>query len=175
MFQLWMVLCLLLLIGIDQLIKMVVANSLYDHPISIINGVLEFRYSENTGAAWSLFSNKTLYLILFTSIVLVILLCVLFSGKIRKKLPVISLLLIISGGIGNLIDRIFRGYVIDFIYFKIIEYPIFNIADSFVCVGAVLLLIYVIFFYKEPKKKQVEMHGEETMEGSPRDDGGTAG
>ena len=65
MFQLWMVLCLLLLIGIDQVIKMVVANSLYDHPISIINGVLEFRYSENTGAAWSLFSNKTLYLILF--------------------------------------------------------------------------------------------------------------
>ena len=69
--------------------------------------------------------------------------------KPKSYLAVSAIGMIVGGGIGNMIDRIWLGYVVDFIYIKIIDFAVFNVADSFVCVGTALLVIYILFFYKE--------------------------
>lgn len=164
MFYIFTILFIVLLVAIDQLTKYL-AIVLLTEDIPLISNILELHYTENTGCAWSMFSNATIYLVIFTSVLLLAIAIFLFSGKIRGKLPVVSLCLIFSGGLGNLIDRVFRGYVIDFIYVKCINFPIFNIADSFVCIGACLLLIYVIFFSDNSnEKKRGKQNGEETLD-----------
>lgn len=114
--------------------------------IELIPNVLELRYSENTGAGWSMLTGKTVLLIILTSICMVAVFIYLFLNKKDHKLFRYSLVFILAGGIGNLIDRIFFGYVRDFVYFKIIDFPIFNVADSFITIGGVLLFVYVLFF-----------------------------
>lgn len=137
------------LLLLDQITKFLAECNLIENPLVLINQVFELHYTKNTGCAWSLLSNNTTILIVFTSIILLFLALILFSGKIKNKLFLFSLILIFSGGIGNLIDRVFRGYVIDFFYISCINFPIFNVADCYVCIGAILLLLYIIFFYDD--------------------------
>ena len=120
-----------------------------DYPL--LANILEFSYLENTGAAFSSFLGKQGFLITLTSLVMLFLLIKYVQIPEGKRyLPMhLSLLLIISGGIGNLIDRITNGYVIDFIYFVPINFPKFNVADCYVTVGMVLLCIICFFYYKD--------------------------
>ena len=130
-------------------------------PIPLIPGVLELSYLENRGAAFGIFQNRQWFFILVTLLVLAGL--IYLSGRIpddRRYLPMrICFYLIGAGAVGNLIDRIFRTFVVDFIYFRLIDFPIFNVADIYVTTAAVLLVVLVVFFYKEEDMDQVFSFG----------------
>lgn len=142
-----------ILAGVDQLTKLLAETYLKGNdPFVLINGIFELRYIQNPGAAFGMFGGYRIALIIFTSIALIALYVAMVTGKLgRSKLVTVSGTMIIAGGIGNLIDRIFRHEVIDFFYFRAINFAIFNVADSFVVIGASLILIYFLFIYKEDK------------------------
>lgn len=143
-----------LLVGLDQLTKyLVLINVKPVDAVPVIDKVIQFRYTENTGAAFSIFSEKTWLLTIFTGVMIIAGLLYLFLGKADNKLQFASLVLIISGGLGNLIDRLFRGFVVDFIEYLFMEYAVFNLADIFVTIGAVLLVISVLFIKNGGEEK----------------------
>ena len=141
----------LLLILVDQGTKLLALSQLKGNPdIILIPGVLQLKYLENRGMAFGMLQGK---------IPLLITLCLLFFcvflyiyikiPKTRYYLPLICTALVLAAGaVGNLIDRVFRGYVIDFIYFSLIDFPVFNIADMYVVCSGILLVILVCFRYK---------------------------
>ena len=125
---------------IDIITKLIVSGQMeLGSTVSIIPGILEFTYVQNTGAAWGMLSDKQALLQVFTAVLMICLLY--YAVKHRKtlsKLELISLGLILGGGLGNFISRIVRGYVVDFLNIQII--PVFNIADIGVTVGCFLLV-----------------------------------
>ena len=154
----------ILLILFDQLTKYLATIKLKDkEPFDVIKGVFQFFYHENTGSAFGMFGGKTVFLLIFTSIILIGILWIYFHIPIEKKfmpLRIISMLLI-AGAVGNMIDRFVYHYVVDFLYFKLIDFPIFNVADIYVTCATILLAILILFYYKEeeldclfPKKKE---------------------
>lgn len=141
-----------LLTFLDQITKHAAQANLKgqaDYPLC--PDILEFSYLENTGAAFSSFLGMQGFLIALTASVMLFLLVKYFQMPEGKRyLPMqVTLLLIISGGIGNLIDRIANGYVIDFIYFVPINFPKFNVADCYVTIGMALMFLFCFFYYKE--------------------------
>lgn len=153
MFRLWIALGMIGLIGVDQLTKFWAASALADSAITVIPGVFELRLTYNTGAAWNMLDGQTLLLIVLPFLVTVLIGTVLFSGKFSYSRWVnIGGTLVVAGGIGNLIDRTIAGRVTDFLYFKLIDFPIFNFADCCVVIGAAMVLIFVLFFYEDTKK-----------------------
>ena len=153
MFQLISTVIAVVLIAIDQIVKNWAEEVLTKGEIAVIEDVLYFKYAENTGVAFSMFSDNRWMLIGITSVMLVVVLAFFLSGKVTDKLEQFSLALILAGGVGNLIDRISLGYVIDFIDVRIINFAIFNIADICICVGAFLLCVAV---YLSDKKEASE-------------------
>lgn len=145
-----------LLVVLDQVIKHVVY--LHLKPIEIINFLpdfLQFRYVENTGAAFGMLNDKLPFLIVITIIVIAVGFYVLFTNKLTDKLQYWGAALILSGGVGNLIDRIFRNYVIDYIEFTFVDFAVFNFADCLITVGAIILMISLIKeFISESKSKK---------------------
>ncbi len=155
------------LVVIDQVTKRLSVVYLKGKsPLVIIDGVFEFRYLQNTGAAWGIMSGgRTIFIILTLIIMLVIALIVWRIPIERKYIPFrIFTILLTAGAIGNLIDRIVYHYVNDFIYFSLIDFPIFNVADIYVTLSMLLLIILVLFVYKDehdfsfiwPRKKNNE-------------------
>lgn len=133
------------LAGIDQIIKMAVVKNIM--PIGekpVLKGILRLRYVENTGAIFGSLKNSTTILIVLTSLILAGCIFLLMTKKIPNKLLFLSLLLIVAGGIGNLIDRVARGYVIDYIEVLFVDFAIFNFADCLVTVGAFSMMGYLI-------------------------------
>ena len=153
MFQLISTVIAVVLIAIDQIVKNWAEEVLTKGEIAVIEDVLYFKYAENTGVAFSMFSDSRWMLIGVTSVMLIVVLAFFLSGKVTDKLEQFSLALILAGGVGNLIDRISLGYVIDFIDVRIINFAIFNIADICICVGAFLLCVAV---YLSDKKEASE-------------------
>lgn len=117
----------------------------------LINGVLSIYYTLNSGAGWSLFSDYTFLLTIFSGIILIGLVVFNMKFKPKSKLYSISMGLIFAGAVGNFIDRVFLGTVRDFIKLDFINFPIFNIADSCLTVGAILLCVFLLFVYREKK------------------------
>ena len=151
---LWSLL-VLVIVALDQFTKYwVVANIGLTDSIKIIPGIFDFVYVKNTGAAFSFLSQKT-YGIVFLSAISIIfcvgVICFIIKKKPQNKLLLTSLGLMFSGALGNLIDRIIRGFVVDFIETTFVSFPVFNIADVSITIGAILLIIYVMFFDKENK------------------------
>lgn len=148
---------IIILVGIDQIIKLWAFNNLAEAlvPINFIKfgdtRVIDLCYHKNTGAAFSILEGKTTFLIILTSIFLLVGLYLIISKRIKPPFLLISVALIIAGGIGNLIDRIFRGFVIDYIEIKLFNFAVFNFADICVVVGTILFLVFIIFLDK-PKK-----------------------
>ncbi|MDD4839105.1 MAG: signal peptidase II [Clostridia bacterium] len=136
------------IISVDLGTKAAAVNFLQDKPFkqsNFIEGFIDLKYSENTGATWGIFKDKTLALIIFTAIALSILLVVLIvRAKKDKRMFRIPLLMIFAGGVGNLVDRIMLGYVRDFLHFTFIDFPIFNLADSAISFGAAFLVLFLI-------------------------------
>ena len=144
---------IILLVLADQLIKVFVDNSMQlNESIPLINNVLHITYVLNDGAAFSFLSGQAWILCGFTSVVMAVLIYLLFSKMVHHPLAIWSISLIISGGIGNLIDRFFRGEqlffgkVIDYVDFRLINFAVFNFADCCIVIGTILLSIYLIFF-----------------------------
>ena len=139
---------LVIILGIflDQLSKWLVVK--YLKPIKdvpLIDGVFHFTYSENPGAAFGMLSNDRWVFMLFSSIMIIGMMIYIFHPKSNPKpLFSVAMALVISGGLGNMIDRIALEYVVDFLYFKLINFAIFNVADAFVCVGAGLMVLSVV-------------------------------
>ena len=124
----------------------------------IIKDFLSLEYVKNTGGAWGILEKYTFILIIISTIfiflcsIIYFRLCFISSYKLLK----ISLLLVISGAIGNLYDRIRYGYVIDFISFDFIKFPVFNISDIFITIGIILIIILIFFIYKKEDLSIIE-------------------
>lgn len=149
MFQLVSTVIAVILVAVDQIVKNWAADTLIKGDIAIIENVLYLKYAENTGVAFSMFSDNRWILVGVTSLMLIAVLAFFLSGKVTEKLEIFSLSLLLAGGVGNLIDRISLGYVIDYIDVRIINFAIFNIADICICVGAFLLCVAVYFSDKK--------------------------
>ena len=142
---------LCILIAVDQATKILAQRFLIAGEKVLIPGVLELKYLKNTGAAFSMLENNVLFFIIVTFIVLILMLYVWIKIPVESKYSAlrVSLLFIFAGACGNLIDRIMLYYVRDFIYISLINFPIFNVADIYVTVFAVVLVLLVLFKYKD--------------------------
>ena len=142
----------------DQIIKFFVEKDLA--PIGeklVLKGVLGWEYVQNTGAAFGSFANNTVILAVITGIIIIIGIAAIIAKKIQNKFLLTAAVMVISGGIGNLIDRIFKGYVTDFIKVLFIDFPVFNFADILVTCGSFLLLIYLVRdIFNDRRKKNGE-------------------
>lgn len=151
---------------LDQLTKWIVVNSmeLYES-IVLIPKLFSFTYIPNYGAAWGMFSEHRWVFMLVTSIALIIMPIILYRYRKVHFLFNLSLSLFIGGAIGNMIDRVFVGYVVDFLEFTFIDFPVFNVADICVVFGAGIMIVYALFFDKtffvDKKPTTVSAHTEE--------------
>ena len=133
-----------ILIGLDQIIKYWALNSLKEvNSIPVINNIFSLTYVENRGAAFGMLQNNQSIFILVAAVASCFGLYCLHSKKVNN-LGKIGILLVISGAIGNLIDRVRLGFVVDYLDFHIIWSYVFNLADCFVVVGTILLCLYII-------------------------------
>lgn len=140
------------LIILDQYTKNMAVLRLKDKPaFSIISGILEFNYLENTGAAFGMLQNQRIFFIFVEVIVLLVIAYILYKTPNRKKYLLMHILLslIAAGAIGNMIDRVRLNYVVDFIYIVLINFPIFNLADIYVTISTVILILALLFYYEE--------------------------
>ena len=142
----------LILIGLDQWTKyMVLLHIKPVKSIPLIPDILSLTYHENRGAVWGIMQGQIPILIVTTMIILAVVFWIYSRIPNTKKylwLRMIAIL-VVAGAIGNFIDRIVRHYVVDFIYFELIDFPIFNVGDSYVVIAAFLLILVSIFVYKE--------------------------
>lgn len=147
------IIAVLAMILADQASKFWVLEHLADGTVlQVLPGILQFRYVENTGMAFSLFDNQTWLLALFSFIVVVVLTVMLLKGKVEGKAMRAAVLMIIGGGIGNLIDRAFRHFVVDFIEVTFMNFAVFNVADCFVTVGCLLVIVLLLAdIIRDPK------------------------
>ena len=135
---------------LDQISKSIVVNGLPLYgEARFIPGVLSFYHTRNTGAAFSMLSDRRWVFMLLSCVAIVAITVMLYFWRSRHVLLTVSLSMILGGGIGNMIDRIVNGYVTDFFRVDFVDFAVFNVAASFITVGAVLLGVYIIFF--EPK------------------------
>ncbi len=148
------------LVGVDQLIKYFVIE--YLKPIGVfelLEGFIRFRYVENTGAVFGSFASHTAVLTVVSIILLIVTVYFLVTQKNKSKLVSFTLLLMIAGGIGNIIDRIRLHFVVDYIEPTFIDFAVFNFADCLITVGAFVLMIYlVIDIVKEEKQKKSDVN-----------------
>lgn len=134
----------------DQLTKWLAVQYLKGNPsFPIWEGVLHLTYLENTGAAFGILRGRRWVFMVISAVAIVAMLYYLIRYRPKNKLMGTALAFIISGGIGNMIDRVVQGYVVDFIDFTLINFAIFNVADTCVCIGACLLILYMLLQKEE--------------------------
>ena len=154
MLQVITVVSIAVLVALDQLIKLLVIE--YLEPVGslpLIDGFLCLKYAENTGAAFGSFSEHTNALSIFTFVVILFGVVALLSKKLKFGVEYVCITLIIAGGIGNLIDRVCRGFVVDYIEPLFIDFAIFNFADILVTCSAVVLVVWTLYdIYREHRK-----------------------
>ena len=153
------ILLFLILVLFDQATKLLAILGLKDtEGISLIPGVFRLQYLENRGAAFGIFKNMQWIFAVFAIGVIVGCMVVLKRtlGLGSRYFPLQVCMMTLAGGAcGNLIDRVFRGYVIDFLYASIIDFPIFNVADICVCVSCGMLIILMLFYYQDDDLKRL--------------------
>jgi signal peptidase II len=150
------VLFVTILVILDQYVKnLVVLNIEMGKRIPLIKDFFSLTYVRNYGAGFSILQNETRFLTILSIVAILILSYMLIKAKKNDTVSIISYILIISGALGNLIDRIRLGYVVDFLDFIILgyDYPVFNLADSYITVGCFILIIMVILESKNAKNK----------------------
>lgn len=148
------ILLAVILVVIDQVVKFLVrANIPLGGHIPFIPHVLELTYIQNTGAAFSILNEHTWLLTLVSVIVVAAMAAALWKKVLRHPLGVIPAVMVLAGGVGNLVDRIAFGYVTDMFNTLFMNFAVFNVADICITVGGVLLVIYVLFFYEKLEKK----------------------
>lgn len=151
------------LILLDQGTKLWALSSLKPiHNRTVIEGFLDLTFVENRGVAFGMFSGKRWLILLLTAAIAGMLLYFYHSLPRRKEYAPVraSIVLVLAGAVGNIIDRLFRGYVVDFFEFTFFEWPVFNVADIYVVAGVILLMFLILFVIKDEdidlKKKKGE-------------------
>ena len=140
------------LVCIDQFTKYLVVGHLKDRPAYVlIRNIFQLEYLENRGAAFGIFQNQRWFFVIMTVVILVIVSWFYGRTPVEKRyLPLrICMIILTAGAIGNFIDRLTRGYVVDFFYFSLIDFPIFNVADIYVTVTFIVLVLLIFFYYKD--------------------------
>lgn len=147
---LYLILSILFVIA-DQVVKMWTVNHFSLHEgMEFMKGIVSILYVRNTGAAWGMFEGKMVFFYLITAVAVGTLLYLMFKEKGKSKLLLTAYSLILAGAVGNFIDRIRLGYVVDMFKFEFVDFPIFNVADFCLTIGVIFLFYYVIF--KEQSK-----------------------
>ena len=145
----------LIYVAFDHITKFLVIQKIPYRSYIKINDYFSIVNVSNTGVAFSMFQNNNIFFVILVSLVIISLIYFIYKNRNElTKLQIHSLLLILAGGIGNLIDRLFRGAVVDFIdvgYKQVYRWPAFNIADSCVCIGVTLFIISILLFNKKVK------------------------
>lgn len=157
------------LVALDQLIKLLAID--YLKPVGsfpLIDGFIQLNYAENTGAAFGSFSGYTNLLSIFTLVVIVLGIGALMFKKIKFGVEYVCVALIIAGGLGNLIDRVFRGFVVDYIEPLFIDFAIFNFADILVTCSAIVLIVWLLYDIYRDSKKEKELKNEWIIDWSSR-------
>lgn len=147
----------IILIAFDQYTKFLAVTSLKPlGSIVFIEGFMDFTFVENRGIAFGMLSGKRWIILLTTIIISAVIIWNYFNLPEVKEYKSIkyAMILVFSGAIGNIIDRLFRGYVVDFFEFTFFNYPVFNVADCFVVVGAIVLSFMVLFVIKDDDEKE---------------------
>ena len=162
-----MIILIAVLTGADQLIKVWAVNELAggsSREFIKIAGkqIVNLTYTENQGAAFSIMSGKQWFTVGFASAALIIFAVYIIKNYRKSRPAMILSAMVISGGIGNLIDRVRIGYVVDYIELKIFKFAIFNFADICVTVGVFLLMIYILFFFSRGTDEKKVTAGEGT-------------
>ena len=140
------------LIGFDQWTKLLAVHHLKgQNPLVLIEDVFELAYLENPGAAFGILQGRQgFFFVIALAVIAAAAFAVWRMPAEKKYLPLyFSAVGIVSGAVGNMIDRIAQGYVVDFLSFCLIDFPIFNVADCYVTIGAAALMLLVLFYYKE--------------------------
>lgn len=148
----WDFILFAVLVAVDQITKYLALTYLKDsEPVDIIKDVLQLTYLRNDGAAWGIFSGKQWFFIGITVILLIGLLYVLYRIPRNKKYRFFRIIIVtlMAGAVGNFIDRVANGYVHDFIYFKLIDFPVFNFADICVSLSMIALIFVILFGFKD--------------------------
>lgn len=148
----------ILLVLLDQWTKFLAVTHLKDQPaIPLWKDVFELSYVENRGAAFGMMQNRQIFFLILTAVVVVFLLLFLMRMPEGKRyLPGrVTLLFLGAGAVGNFIDRISQGYVVDFFYFKWIDFPVFNVADIYVTVSVAVLAYLLLFYYSEEELDEI--------------------
>ncbi|MDL2325236.1 signal peptidase II [Ruminococcaceae bacterium OttesenSCG-928-A16] len=156
-----------LMVGLDQLLKYLVVVNL--KPIGtapFIPGILGLRYVENDGAAFSILAGQQTFLIIVTSIALLVWAYFLFFKRPQSKMEVAGMVMVLAGGVGNLIDRVANGFVVDYLDVLFMQFAVFNLADTFVCVGFAVLIIGVVRSELKGRKK-AEVNTEVSKDAKP--------
>lgn len=170
MFQFTVLAITAAMVCLDQVTKWLAVLFLKNaEAVTVIPSVLGFTYVENRGAAFGILQGQRWLFLMLTSVIMIAILGLVLFGKFRAfRWFNVSATLIVAGGIGNFIDRLIQGYVVDFIQVQFFDFPVFNVADCYVVVGSVLLLIFFFFLYDEhpifATPKAEESHGEDTTD-----------
>lgn len=148
-------------IYLDQMSKYLAVIFLKGEPsFPLWQDVLHLTYVENTGAAFGMLKDHRWVFMIASTVAIVGIFVYLVRHRKESRLQTLSLSMLVAGGIGNMIDRVALGYVVDFIDFTLIDFAVFNVADSFVCVGVGLLILYIIIetvkSYKQEKRAKNE-------------------
>ena len=158
----------LILIALDQWTKSLAVTYLKGQaPVSLIRNILELLYVENSGAAFGIMNGMRLIFVLLAPAVSILLAWILWKMPQRSRFfPIrLCMTLIIAGALGNWIDRLRQGYVVDFIYFKPIDFPVFNVADIYVTCAAFGLIFLLLFFYTEEEANEIPLLGSKKKDG----------
>ena len=156
-------LSVILAVVLDQFTKHLAVVNLKDNPsVKLIPGVFEPQYLENRGAAFGIMQNQQLFFIISTVVIMAVILFIYSRIPADKKYyPMkICIVLVCAGAVGNLIDRIINNYVVDFFYFSLIDFPIFNVADCYVVIACFLFAFLILFYYKDEDLKFISFNKE---------------
>lgn len=149
----------LILVAIDQITKYIALTQLKPvGNITFIDGVMDFTFVENRGAAFGILHGKTWLLLILAIVICALLIYSMLKMPEKKEYKWLkaTLWLIIAGAVGNVIDRLFRGYVVDFFEFTFISWPVFNVADIYVVVGTIVMALLVLFVIKDEDDKNAK-------------------
>lgn len=138
------------IVAADQLVKAWAKTSLMETgTIPVIRDVFHLTYAENRGAAFSMLEGQRWFFIILTSVMLVVIAMAFFKEFFKGVWGKTTLVFIFAGAVGNFIDRVWLGFVVDMFDFRLIDFPIFNVADIFLTVGAAMGIIYILFIDKD--------------------------
>ena len=151
------------IITIDLLVKLWAQNTLMDiGTIPIIKDVFHLTYAENRGAAFSILEGKRWFFIILTAVMLIVIALAFFKNYFKGVWGKTTLVFIFSGAVGNFIDRLMLGYVVDMFDFRLINFPVFNVADIFLTIGAIMGIIYILFIDKDLLKDEKKVVNDDT-------------